>query len=62
ETWACGTGACAATVAAVLNGYCPKNTDITVRLKGGDLVIKVTDDAVYMTGNAVTVFEGEITV
>lgn len=62
ETWACGTGACAATVAAVLNGYCPKNTDITVRLRGGDLVIKVTDDAVYMTGNAVTVFGGEITV
>ena len=62
ETWACGTGACAATVAAVLNGYCPKNTDITVKLRGGDLVIKVTDDAVYMTGNAVTVFKGEITV
>ena len=62
ETWACGTGACAATVAAVLNGFCPKDTDITVKLRGGDLVIKVTDDAVYMTGNAVTVFGGEITV
>ena len=62
ETWACGTGACAAAVASVLNGYCEKNTDITVRLRGGDLVIKVTDDVVYMTGNAVTVFSGDVTV
>ncbi len=60
ETWACGTGACAAVVAAVLNGYCPKNEEITVRLKGGDLVIRVTDDTVWMTGDAVTVFTGEI--
>ncbi|MCR5142031.1 MAG: carbamoyl-phosphate synthase large subunit [Ruminococcus sp.] len=60
ETWACGTGACAAAVAAVLNGHCPKNEEITVRLKGGDLVIRVTDDTVYMTGDAVTVFTGEI--
>ncbi|MCR5121525.1 MAG: carbamoyl-phosphate synthase large subunit [Ruminococcus sp.] len=60
ETWACGTGACAAAVAAVLNGYCSKGEDITVKLKGGDLVIKVTDEMVYMTGNAVTVFNGEI--
>ena len=60
ETWACGTGACAAATAAVLNGYCPKNENITVRLRGGDLMIRVTDEAVYMTGNAVTVFSGEI--
>ena len=62
ETWACGTGACAAATAAVLNGYCQKGQDITVKLKGGDLVIKVTDEAVYMTGNAVTVFNGEIVI
>ncbi|MGN0601334.1 MAG: carbamoyl-phosphate synthase large subunit [Oscillospiraceae bacterium] len=60
ETWACGTGACAAAVAAVLNGYCKKDTDITVKLKGGDLTIRYTDDAVYLTGDAVTVFSGEI--
>ncbi|MEG2054527.1 MAG: diaminopimelate epimerase, partial [Oscillospiraceae bacterium] len=36
ETWACGTGACAAAVAAVENGYCDKNTNITIKLKGGD--------------------------
>ena len=60
ETWACGTGACAAAVASVLNGFCKKDEDITVKLKGGDLVIRVTDDAVYLTGNAITVFSGEI--
>ncbi len=62
ETWACGTGACAAAVAAVENGYCKKNEDITVKLKGGDLVIRYTDAAVFMTGDATAVFEGEITV
>ena len=62
ETWACGTGACAAAAAAVLNGYCQKDTDITVKLKGGDLKIRYTDDAVYLTGDAVTVFSGTITI
>ena len=61
ETWACGTGACAAAVAAVLNGYCERNTDITVKLRGGDLVIRYTDDGtVYMTGEAVTVCTGTV--
>lgn len=62
ETWACGTGACAAATAAVLNGLCEKDTDITVKLKGGDLKIRYTDDAVYLTGDAVTVFSGSIIV
>ena len=60
ETWACGTGACAVAVAAVLNGYCKKNEDITVKLKGGDLVIRYTDDTVYMTGNAEKIYEGVV--
>ena len=60
ETWACGTGACATAVAACLNGYCQKGDDITVRLRGGDLVIRYTDDTVIMTGPASTVFEGEV--
>ena len=60
ETWACGTGACAAVTAAVLNGYCKKDEEITVLLRGGTLKIRYTDDAVYLTGNAVTVFSGEI--
>ncbi len=62
ETWACGTGACAAAVAAVLNGYCQKEEDITVRLKGGDLVIRYTDETVYMTGDAAIAFEGTVEV
>ena len=60
ETWACGTGACATVVAACLNGYCKKGEDITVHLRGGDLVIRYTDKTVMMTGPAATVFEGEI--
>ena len=60
ETFACGTGACAAVVAAVLNGYCPKDEEITVILKGGNLKIRYTDETVYLTGDAVTVFSGEI--
>ena len=60
ETWACGTGACASAVAAVLNGYCPMNEEITLHLRGGDLRIRYTEQAVYMTGPATKVFEGSI--
>lgn len=61
ETWACGTGACASVVAACENGYCSRGEAITVKLRGGDLVISYEEDGrVYMTGEAVTVFEGEV--
>ena len=60
ETQACGTGACAAAVAAVLNGHCEKGVDIRVQLLGGELIIHYTDEAVYMTGNCVKVFEGTV--
>lgn len=60
ETWACGTGACAAAVASVLNGYCKKGADITVKLRGGTLVVNYSDDAVFMTGPAHFVYEGEL--
>lgn len=62
ETLACGTGACAAVVAAIMNGFCQRNTDVTVRLLGGELIIRVTDETVYMTGNAVEVFTGDVEV
>lgn len=62
ETLACGTGACAAAVAAVLNGYCNKGEDISVKLKGGNLTIKYTEETVFMTGSAVKVFDGSIEV
>ena len=62
ETWACGTGACAVAVAACENGYCKKGEDIIVKLKGGDLIINYTDDAVYMTGSASKVYDGVVEV
>ena len=60
ETLACGTGACAAAVACILNDM--TDTKVTVHLKGGDLEIywDRKENHVYMTGGAVTVFEGEI--
>jgi len=60
ETQACGTGACASAVAAVLNGYSDKGTDIKVQLPGGNLIINYTDEAVYMTGDCVKVFDGVV--
>ncbi len=60
ETWACGTGACAVGVTAVLSGLFKKGEDITVHLRGGDLTINYTDQTVLMTGPATTVFEGTI--
>jgi carbamoyl-phosphate synthase large subunit len=60
ETLACGTGACAAAVAAVENGFCPKGEDIHVLLLGGELIINYTDETVFMTGSAETVFEGVV--
>lgn len=60
ETWACGTGACAAGVAACLTGYAEKNQPITIHLRGGDLTVQYTEETVWMTGEAITVFEGEI--
>ena len=60
ETCACGTGACAAAVAAVENGLKKKGEPITVRLRGGELSIIYTDDGVRMTGPATEVFTGEI--
>jgi len=63
ETWACGTGACAATAASVLNGYFPHDKEITVKLRGGDLFITYkSDGTVLMRGPAETVFTGKIDV
>ncbi|MEM9804317.1 MAG: diaminopimelate epimerase [Cyanobacteria bacterium P01_D01_bin.56] len=57
-TLACGTGACAALVAAVLNGKCDRKA--TVELPGGPLEIEWSgNNHLYMTGPAVRVFSGE---
>ncbi|MDR2337363.1 MAG: diaminopimelate epimerase [Deltaproteobacteria bacterium] len=59
ETLACGTGACASVVATILNGLCDRQ--VVVKLIGGDLEVywSAEDNHIYMTGDAVTVFEGE---
>ncbi|MCF0190323.1 MAG: diaminopimelate epimerase [Marinilabiliaceae bacterium] len=61
-TQACGTGACATAVAASLTGRAPRSS--TVRMDGGDLQIEWNgyDNHIYMTGPAVTAFEGFINV
>jgi len=60
ETLACGTGACASLVAACLNDHSDRTA--TLQLLGGNLTIewRATDNRVYMTGGAVSVFEGEL--
>ena len=58
ETMACGTGACAAVVAAVENGFCAKGEDITVKLRGGDLVVNYTDEGIILTGDTKLVYTG----
>lgn len=60
ETLACGTGACASTVACVLNQKTKE--EITLHLLGGDLKVRWDreENKVYMTGPARMVFEGEI--
>ena len=60
ETFACGTGCCAVLVAGVLNGL--TDNAITVKLLGGELFIEWDreENLIYMTGPAVTVFEGEV--
>ncbi len=60
ETFACGTGACASAVAAVLNGFCDRNAEITVHLLGGDLKVTYTDKTVFMEGGAALAFTGDV--
>jgi len=60
ETQACGTGACAAVAAAVLNLHCDKGRDIKAQLPGGDLIVNYTDETVYMTGDCVTIYDGVV--
>ena len=57
-TMACGTGACAAVVAAVENGFCDKGTDVKVTLPGGEMVVNYSDEKVTLTGGATEVFSG----
>lgn len=60
ETLACGTGCCATTVACILNGL--TDDEVTVKVLGGEIIVKWDreNNLIYMTGPAVTTFEGEI--
>ena len=62
ETLACGTGACAAAVAAVETGRAERDEPLSIRLPGGTLMITVAapGDSVLMQGPAQFVFTGEI--
>jgi carbamoyl-phosphate synthase large subunit len=60
ETLGCGTGACAAAAAAVLNGKCDGNADIKVILPGGELTVRYDGENVVLTGKAQRVFEGVV--
>ena len=61
ETLACGTGACAAAVSSIARSLTERK--VRIKLLGGELLVewKREDGNVYLTGPAVTVFEGEIT-
>ncbi len=60
-TLACGTGACATAAAAVATGRCPENADITIRLDGGDITVRITEDGhALMTGGATYAFDGVV--
>ncbi len=58
ETMACGTGACAAVVAAVENGFCDPGRDVKVVLPGGDLIVCYSHGSVTLTGSVVKVYDG----
>jgi diaminopimelate epimerase len=62
-TLACGTGACAAAVAAVETGHSPRGRELKVSLPGGPLriVVGAREEPIQMTGPAAHVFDGEIT-
>lgn len=60
ETLACGTGACASVYACIINGL--TEDEVKVKLLGGELIVRYDreKDLIFMTGPAVTVFDGEL--
>lgn len=58
ETFACGTGSCAAAIA--LNNLGLVDNNVVIKLMGGDLKIELLNDEIFMTGNAVSVYSGDI--
>jgi carbamoyl-phosphate synthase large subunit len=60
ETLACGTGACAAVVAAAANGLCDMDCEVSVRCAVGELPVCYTQDAVTLPGATRRVYSGEV--
>lgn len=60
ETLACGTGACAVAIAAVLCGHADREREVVVHLRGGDLTVVCTEETVLMIGPAAFAFKGEL--
>ena len=61
ETLSCGTAAAAVTAAAINKGYCKSGEIITVKLKGGDLFVKTTEEGeVEIDGSVKLSYEGSI--
>ncbi len=60
ETMACGTGACAAVAAAVVNGLCRPDTDIQVQVPGGNLYVRYESGSLTLRGKVAQVYEAEI--
>ncbi len=60
ETLACGTGACAAVVAATELGYCQANEDVVVRVPGGKLIVRYDGESCTLTGTANLICEGTV--
>ena len=58
ETLSCGTGACAAAAAAVINGYCSEGAIITVKTAGGELKVRYDNGQITLFGGAQEVFSG----
>ncbi len=60
ETTACGTGACAAVAAAVVNGYCQEGAVLQVQVPGGNLYVRYNQGRVTLRGNVGQVYEAVI--
>jgi diaminopimelate epimerase len=59
ETWGCGTGACAAAVAAIDRGFVCPGAPVTVASRGGELIVTWREgEAIEMTGPAEVVYDG----
>ena len=56
----CGTGAWATVIAAIENGLCNKNEDITVKMRGGDVTVNYDGENIYLLGDANKVYDGVV--